>query len=542
MAINGDFAIGDAYEYKLLEPLDFSKGLSALQRAKELGEARKKEQEAANLAREKMLYDRKQESDKLMAKNLADAQQQLQVEVGGVHPYLIPKIQAEQKRLGQEVASILDEGGNMTDWNNPRVAKLNQDVLAFKNAVGRNVKYYADVIESTKKGKELLQNGEELEGYDPESDNLAIIDYMNKNGLYGDPNKPFMVKGFTKKPENYTPAELQKMHDTEISTSENISVNDKMKPLGNYMFEKTQVKETSANANMLEKRITNLQARVNNGEKLTGDDRRRYESELANARSLGFADENGITSGYVPYLQSLRAKKETTESTFENTPYTPPKSESDNTSKFIRQFYGNSLIMGTKTTPVAAMPAQSDINAGNNKKTGATYLLEPAAEITGTKMNNLPGNTLGANTAWEINKEGKITPVESNQDIGGIPTDRIVYFPTDEQGRPPMSYKNSSAANKNSSGRFANSGRGYQAFAYKTDKDGNIIVVNLHKSFNGTLSERGIATELTPQEIDVINGRNQQQAPVAKPQEKKRTGNKTTTTDLGVKGEWKPKY
>jgi hypothetical protein len=130
-------------------------------------------------------------------------------------------------------------------------------------------------------------------------------------------------------------------------------------------------------------------------------------------------------------------------------------------------------------------------------------------------MNNLPGNTLGANSAWKINSEGKVTPVESNEDIGGIPTDRIVYLPTNEQGRPPISYQNSKAgANKNSSGRFSNLGGGYQAFAYKTDKAGNVIVVNLHKSFNGTLSERGIATELTPQEIDVINGRNQRQTPV----------------------------
>lgn len=187
------------------------------------------------------------------------------------------------------------------------------------------------------------------------------------------------------------------------------------------------------------------------------------------------------------------------------------KSDSDNTSKFIRQFYRNSLIMGTKTTPVAAMPAQSDINAGK-VESGTEYFLQPAAEITVTRMNNLPGNTLGANSAWKIDREGKVTPVESNEDVGSIPTDRIVYLPTNEQGQPYMSYQNSkTGANKNLSARFANSGRNYQAFSYKTDKEGNVIVVNLHKSFNGTLSERGIATELTPQEIDRINGRDKAQ-------------------------------
>lgn len=245
-------------------------------------------------------------------------------------------------------------------------------------------------------------------------------------------------------------------------------------------------------------------------------DEKAYKKRLdREAKTLGAFDEaTGKIDAELFAQKYAENRRPATKTDYVHQNIEKVKSESDNTSKFIRQFYGNSLIMGTKTTPVAAMPAQSDINAGKNETTGADYLLEPAAEITGTKMNNLPGNTLGANSAWKIGKDGTITPIESNQDIGGITTDRIVYFPTNEQGRPPMSYQNSkTGANKNSSGRFANSGRNYQAFAYKTDKDGNVIVVNLHKSFNGTLSERGIATELTPQEIDQINGRNQVQQP-----------------------------
>lgn len=538
MAINGDFAIGDAYEYKPLEPLDFSKGLSALQRANELNEARKKEKAAADLAREKMLYDQKKESDRLLAKNLADAQQQLQVDVGGVHPYLIPKIQAEMMRLGNTVSTILNRGGNISDWNDPEVAKYNQDVLAFKNAVGRNVSYYGSVIESTKKGKELLQNGEELEGYDPENDNLAYIDYVNKNGLYGDPNSPFVPKGFTKKPALYTAADLAKLHKEEAKLVTNKSIDDKGRNLGNFRTEYTNREVTTADVNNSRSTVMGLQQKLNDGEELNKEEKKRLISEQRLAAAKGFVDESGnITDEYWSDLAKQYSKIETSESTEYHTPYTPPKtSDSDNTTNFNFKNLGDGRYEVGNTKNIFAIkegsvPLNTDMlteKEGSNFFGAANNLLKvpviPSAGVVDLGYNFDP-NEVDISHIVAIDEDGNQIPVTTQPDFTAAQRAIVRYLPKRTNGQYGVSVLNNNGKQDLPDQDIVD----YEASYFVKDKTGNRYIMPAIKA-TPTLKTY---TRIPKKDVDAMFGGQQVQTPVVK---ERTTPKAETTTEKPLAG------
>lgn len=489
---------------------DFSSALNSAQHTNDMqmqlykiaAEQRQKEA-ALGAARAKAEQDAKDAADKLKAKDQADMMALFKTKEGS---YLVgdaPDI-ARQKvaELTQEYAQLSAKGHTLYDLS-PEISAWHDKTRQYDNWYNQN----AEIAKTfSEKSKKFNENPLDYEPY-----NQADEDFVPYNqALKG--NKPYYPTSLNPIIEPVKDADFYKSTDEYLAFDEQQILNPKgIKSIAGDVYIPKTTKSVPRDLIPL---VSNVDYFQDNPD--LSPDEKAYKKRLdREAKTLGaFNEETGKIDAELFAQKYAENRKPSTKTEYVHQNIEKVKSESDNTSKFIRQFYGNSLIMGTKTTPVAAMPAQSDINAGKNETTGADYLLEPAAEITGTKMDNLPGNTLGANSAWRIGSDGKVLSVSSNEDVGGIPTDRIVYLPTDEQGRPPMSYQNSkTGANKNSSGRFANSGRNYQAFAYKTDKDGNVIVVNLHKSFNGTLSERGIATELTPQEIDQINGRNQVQQP-----------------------------
>ena len=209
-----------------------------------------------------------------------------------------------------------------------------------------------------------------------------------------------------------------------------------------------------------------------------------------------------------------------------------------------------SFTFGKGSTKATLVPKNELIRVGFDRQEGDAFGQKPLQEIGYPVVGAMDLNDATPNfysgligdVAFEI-VNGKAVPI-STRDLGegGFKMSQQALIPTTKDGKM-MTNKEVEAAKKKGEPVSAELYVKTRLPSKVSNKPDREILINTSRGMEQTLKQHKIPTtyDVTKQVYGDEKAEETPQTPVAKPQGKK-TANKTTATDLGVKKEWKPKF
>lgn len=529
---------------------DFSTALNSAQHTNDMqlqlykiaAEQRQKEAALA-AARAKAEQEAKDAAEKAKAKDQAEMMGLFKTKEGS---YLVGDAidLARQKvsEINQKYAQLAAKGHSLYDLS-PEMSDWHNMVRGYHNWYNQNAEIAKTFNELQKKYNENPLGYESL-------DMVSTIGTYNQSLKAG---KPYYPAGLSPVISPMKDADFYKSTDEYLTFDEQEILNSKgIKSIAGDVYIPKTTKSVARDLIPLVSNIDYFQDNAN----LTPDERgykKRLERE---AKTLGaFNEETGKIDAELFAKKYAEKRRPATKTEYLHQNIEKAKNDSEGGNNF--EWNGGMLVMGRKGKTASLAPANTQIDAGAQFTSGWNGFTPPSVDfshfpVVGTlsvpNENVIALNQLPENVAFEFSG-GVAKPIKSKSfGNGGVKQDQLLVLPSlndiplnktqleeaKRKGLPVVykSYKKTLAELKDEN----------------EDKVEKEVLLDVSAISKADFNNMKIASEYDQQTIDELHQRNrtktpaqQIQTPVVQSQEKK-TESKTSTTELGVKKEWKPKY